>query len=264
MAGERIRRTHVTSLGIVGDRAWALRKDDNTRSAKKYPGLMSLRASYNSEPKAGQAAPAPQIEFEDNRMLAADAPNAGAILSDFVGDAVSVSPVAPETDLDFYRRREPRTIEESRAILGLEEGEPFPDTSGFPASVAEFATPPGTFFDCFPLLVMTTSSLEALQAIAPESNIDVRRFRPNILIESSESGFIENAWRDRMLRIGEVELKLTVPCPRCVMTTIGFHDLPRDTKIMRHLVKACQQELGIYAEVSVPGTIAEGDRVQLS
>lgn len=263
MAGERLSGAEVGESGIPGDRAWALRQNGVTRNAKKYPALMSLRAHYDADPQPGKPAPAPVITFEDGRTMKADDKDASTSLSEFVGAEVEVSSLAPASDLDFYRRREKRSLDETRAILGLEDGEPFPDFSSLPASAAEFATPPGTFFDCFPILVMTDASLAALQAVAAESAIDVRRFRPNILVAADEAGFVESDWQGKRLKLGEAELALTMPCPRCVMTTVGFHDLPRDTKIMRHLVKACQQEFGIYANVTKPGKIRVGDRVQL-
>ena len=50
MAGERIPTTPVGERGVAGDRAFALRQDENTRNAKKFPGLMGLRARYETEP----------------------------------------------------------------------------------------------------------------------------------------------------------------------------------------------------------------------
>ncbi|HKI73403.1 MAG TPA: MOSC N-terminal beta barrel domain-containing protein [Pseudomonadales bacterium] len=262
MAGERIQHTTVSASGVVGDRAWALRQNGNTRNAKRFPGLMALRAHYEAEPAPGNL-PAPVITLEDGSAFRADDADAAARVSKIVGADVEIASVAPADHLDFYRRRERSTLDESRAIFGLIEGEPFPDVSGFPESVREFSTPPGTFFDCFPILIMTTSSLAALQAAAPQSAIDVRRFRPNILVESEEPGFIENAWQGRYLNIGSARFELALPCPRCVMTTVGFHDLPRDTSIMRTLVKAVSQKFGIYANVSTGGVITEGDEAIL-
>lgn len=263
MAGERVDRASVDRLGIPGDRAFAVRQNGVTRNAKKFPQLMSLRACYETEPSKDRT-PAPVIALEDGTRFSADDPVADEHIRRIVGEDACLAPLAPETDLDFYRRRERRTPEEQRAILGLENDEPFPDTSKFPARVAEFATPPGTFFDCYPLLVMTTASLDALQQALPDSMIDVRRFRPNILIECEEAGFLENAWAGRSLRIGTAVLSLEVPCPRCAMTTVGFHELPRDTQIMRALVRSCRHELGIYAECRRAGEIRVGDEVELS
>lgn len=263
MGGEQLSSTFLGSNGIPGDRAFALRQSGVTRNAKKFPQLMSWPARYDVEPTP-EGVTAPLVTLPGNRVMRADDPSISAVISDLVGEPVEMTGLAPADDLDFYRRREKRTIEESRAVFGLNEDEPFPDVSGLPARVAEFATPPGTFFDCYPLLVMTTASLAALQQAAPDSNIDVRRFRPNILIETTETGFAEQSWIGRTLSLGNVSLSLDVGCPRCVMTTIGFDDLPRDTSIMRTLVKTCEHVLGVYAEITSTGTINVGDTAILS
>ncbi|MCB1691530.1 MAG: MOSC domain-containing protein [Pseudomonadales bacterium] len=258
MGGESLERIRVTNKGFVGDRAWALRDGDNTRNAKKFPALMGMRAAYTQGPNNP-----PTITLADGQSFTANDSTASARISEVVGKTLDLTSLAPDSDLEFYRRHERRSLEETRAILGLVDGEPLPDTSGFPARVAEFATPPGTFFDCYPVLVMTRSSLDALAKAAPASAIDVRRFRPNILLDTDQSGFVEAAWTGRRLRIGDVVLSLDVMCPRCVMTTVGFDDLPKDPGIMRTLVGTTNQNLGIYAEVLSPGEIVMGDEAVL-
>ena len=80
----------------------------------------------------------------------------------------------------------------------------------------EFESPPGTYFDAYPLTLMSDASLCEMQRLAPDSSIDVRRFRPNLLIETSgdEKGFLEQAWRGQRLEIGEAIIEVTVECPR--------------------------------------------------
>jgi MOSC domain-containing protein YiiM len=47
------------------------------------------------------------------------------------------------------------------------------------------------------------------------------------------------------------------------MTTHGFADLPRDTQIMRSLVREAGGSLGVYASVETPGNIRVGDEVRV-
>ena len=68
--------------------------------------------------------------------------------------------------------------------MGREDDEPLPDFSVFPPTIGEFESPPGTYYDAWPLLVMTTSALDALAAAVPDSVVDVRRFRPSIVIDT--------------------------------------------------------------------------------
>ena len=219
---------------------------------------MNMMAHYPSEPTTKEI-PAPVLTLPDGGTVIADHPSAASRLSEVLDSEISVEMVRPASDLEFYRRMSKRSLDETRAILGLVDDEPLPDVSGFPMSVATFQNPPGTFFDCFSLLLMTEASLKTLQSAAPESEIDVRRFRPNLVLETSATGYPEQSWAGRKVRIGSCELQLTVPCPRCVMTTHGFADLPRDTSIMRTLVRECRHELGIYADVITPGKIRLGD-----
>ena len=104
---------------------------------------------------------------------------------------------------------------------------------------------------------MTRASLRTFSA-DDERKFDVRRFRPNILLETEEKGFPEEKLVGQRGRLGSAILKFEIICPRCVMTTHGFNDLPKDPKIMR-LVKHNNGNLGVYA-CRDPGTIS-GDQL---
>lgn len=127
--------------------------------------------------------------------------------------------------------------------------------------------PAGDFFDAFPLLIVTRSSLAALDAGAAEMGIDscfdVRRFRPNVLLDVDDEGFVENAWEGRTLRIGGAEVAVKMPCRRCIMTTHGFADLPRDPKVMRTLVRHNGGNLGVYGSVVHGGRVRVGDTARV-
>jgi uncharacterized protein YcbX len=68
----------------------------------------------------------------------------------------------------------------------------------------------------------------------------------------------------RRLRIGAAEVQILSGCPRCVMITRDFGDgLPADRSVLRHVVRDLDQNVGVYATVVTPGTIAEGDSVEI-
>jgi uncharacterized protein YcbX len=94
--------------------------------------------------------------------------------------------------------------------------------------------------------------------------VDVRRFRPNFVIATEDGeGFPERAWAGQRLRVGDAELRVEIPCPRCVMITHGFDDLPRDPGLMRSVVREAQGAVGVYASVARPGRVRIGDAVAL-
>ena len=152
---------------------------------------------------------------------------------------------------------------EFRRIFARTPDEPLPDVSRFPDFLREFESPPGTYFDAFPLLLMSRSSLETMASRAPGHAFDVRRFRPNLVVDvDSEADFPELDWIGRTIRIGEAELTIEMECPRCVMTTHGFDDLPKDPGIMRALVGHADGNLGVYASVRTPGSVSVGDEIE--
>jgi uncharacterized protein YcbX len=269
MAGERLAETRLAEDGVPGDRGWAVRDErrGGIRGAKKIPALMQLAARCVEEPAPGRW-PAPEITLPDGVALRADAPDAAPRVSAALGTPVTLWPRLPASAREHYRRGPPDhadVLAELRAIFGREPGEPLPDLAKFPPEILEFESPLGTYFDAYPLLLVSDATLRRLQALAPASRVDVRRFRPNLRIacEPGAEGFVEQGWIGRRLAIGEAELEVVTGCPRCVMITHPFADLPRDPALMRTVVKEAGQDVGVYARVVTPGRVAVGDPVTL-
>ena len=263
MIGELVPSIEVATYGFIGDRRWAVRDEQRggIRGAKKFGDLMRLRAETTSSG-------ATLIGFPDGTTLPADDPAVDARLCAELGHTVSLQALPPATDLDHFRRGEPDSedlLTELRAIFGRDEDEPLPDLSVFPPELIEFESPPGTHHDAFPLMLMSSSALESLSSALPDSVIDVRRFRPSLVVNTGEqTGHPEFEWIGRRLRIGEVELSIGAACPRCVMVTRTVSDeIPADRAILRHIVRDLDQNVGVYATVVSPGAIKEGDTVTL-
>ena len=122
-----------------------------------------------------------------------------------------------------------------------------------------------TYFDAFPISIMSQQSLATMNQLEGESRFDVRRFRPNLLVDipDTDHPFPEQAWVGKTLSIGSVKLRIDMTCPRCSMTTHGFDDLPRDTEVMRKLVNHSDGNLGIYASVMQAGKVSADDSVSV-
>jgi hypothetical protein len=78
----------------------------------------------------------------------------------------------------------------------------------------------------------------------------------------------EDGWSGRRVRIGEAEVRVGEPVPRCVITTLdpktGLRDFPTLSVIRNYRGVSKEKELqfGVYGDVVRPGTIGVGDRVE--
>lgn len=263
MLGESLTDVAIGENGIEGDRAWATRDEvrGGIRGAKKLPQLMRFQATSTGGNTAEITAP-------DGDTCSTNTDAINAWLSEKMAHDVSLWPIMPADDLDHYRRGAPDSEDfeqELRELFGRLPNEPLPDLTAF-AEVMEFESPPGTYFDAFPLMLMTQQSLDTLSEQAPNSAFDQRRFRANLLleVEGTDEAFPEQSWVGKELHIGDVVLKIIDTCPRCSMTTHATGDLPRDTDVMRHLVSEAEGNLGVYAKIVKTGTVSAGQAVTVA
>ena len=258
MVGGAVNSVEVSELGIVGDRHWAVRdlERGGIRGAKKIGELMQFTAARNTDGTV-------TITCPNGDKVSSGDPDVNSMLSTALGHDVALESLPPNGDLEHFRRG-PRDgddpMAELRGIFGREAHEPLPNFAAFPPEIAEFESPPGTHHDCWPLMIMTTSALDALRQALPGSHIDERRFRPSIVIDGAEAGHPEFSWKGRTARIGTAEIEFLDPCPRCVMITRRINDeLPEDRTILRHVVRDLDQNVGVYARVLTPGIVTVGD-----
>ena len=267
MQGETPASVDLLDKGIEGDRNWAVRdeKRGGISGARRFPDLMRFSSTLLEDPSSDGSREA-EIVFPDGQRRLSSDPGLAKHISEVLGQEVTFWPLLPADEVDHYRLGAPvhSDIEtELRAIFGRTDEESLPDLSIFPPETFQFASPPGSYYDVYPLHVMTSASLSTLQERAPESVMDVRRFRPSILIGDDQSGdsFPEAAWCGKRLGLGEAEIEIISECPRCVMTTHGFEDLAKDPSVMRTLVRENNGNLGVYARPIKRGRIHVGDPV---
>lgn len=259
MVGSTVATIDLSPLGIVGDRYWAIRDLDNggIRGAKKIGELMQFTAEQQGEDVS--------ITFPNGDVISSSHSDVNEKLSRALGRNVALESLPADNNLEHFRRgpgtsSDPMT--ELRNIFGREENEPLPNFAAFPPEVAEFESPPGTHYDCWPLMVMTTSAMTALQKALPNSNVDIKRFRPSIVVETTDIGHPEFTWKGKTATIGSARIEFLDPCPRCIMITRRINDdIPEDRTILRHVVRDLDQNVGVYARVITPGTISINDTV---
>lgn len=276
MQGERIQHAVLTGGGLVGDRAYALidmetGKVVSAKSVKLFPGVLGCRAAFLEPPRANDELPPVRITLPDGTMITSDSSNIDHVLSAYFRREVTLARTAPE---DFTIDQYHPDVENldpagSRDIMVEQKvGSAYFAQAGVASPV-----PVGAFFDLFPMSLMTTSTLEQLNGIQPQSRFDERRFRMNLIVSTKEAGFVENGWTGRELTVGgEVRIKVVMPDPRCVMTTLAQEDLPKDTDILRALTRYNRIEVegagllpcaGAYLVVEEPGSIRIDDPVVL-
>jgi uncharacterized protein YcbX len=117
-------------------------------------------------------------------------------------------------------------------------------------------------FDTLPLSLLTTQTLAGLGRLAG-TDLTASRFRPNLLVEASGTGFPEDAWVGRILRAGGLRLRVDKRDQRCVVVTIDPVTLHRDPAILAAIAKERGACLGVYGSTVEPGRIKLGDPVEL-
>ena len=254
MQGESVKSAALDENGIVGDRTWALRdvETDKLVSAKRprlWRAMLDCRATGTGGDVVVDLPAGQTFGIADPALLEA--------LRRLFGRAVVVE-AATTAGQGIYASDWPE-------IDGV-------DLSGELDLPTNLTGEGRSFIDVGVLHLLTTASLDALADIGPDTAANTRRFRPSIIVDTADlDGFAEDAWQGRTLRIGEVEVVVGDPTPRCVMTTLQQGDLPSEHGVLTALAAhhrvatplgtfAC---LGSYATVSRPGRLHVGDHVEL-
>jgi uncharacterized protein len=121
-------------------------------------------------------------------------------------------------------------------------------------------------FDQEPLHLVTTASMTWLADLAPGTDVDARRVRPNMVIRVDQtSGRPEDAWVGRELHIGShLVIDIVDTVERCAMVNAGQDDLADTAEVLRAIAEASNLLFGVYARVTMPGRIKIGDEVFIS
>jgi uncharacterized protein len=221
-----------------------------------WPNLLNFCAAFVEPPGAGEPLPPIRITLPDGEHIRSDDPMVEKVLSRATGRAVRLISSNPSgAKYDYY----------------------VPDIEGVDPGGRDIYTEyPNDMFGTgslhAPIHLLTTATLGRLRELYPAGRFEVRRFRPNIVVEPTEdvSTFVENNWLKRKLRIGTITLRVTLPMQR--MTTLPQADLPRDLGILRTAAVHNRLQVhtwgqfpcvGVCGLVRSSGVIRRGDTVAL-
>jgi uncharacterized protein YcbX len=270
MGGELLEEAQIEKIGMVGDRSWAIRDEvaNEISGVRKLPRLLSCSAQFEEQPLPGQTGtdvPHVQVQLPDGNQFLTRDDQGNRILSAYLKREVSLQPLQPKSNGEFYR-------------LGTLSGEQamkkqFDARGGMPSlgsiswlkmvELGTYVTPRGTFYDVYPLHIVTSNSIAMLRSLEPEGDFQSRRFRPNIYIESAQekNNLDEFEWIGGKLFIGDTVIKCESRTVRCSMPAQPQPGLQKDSKVLRTLEKHTERHLGINASVKRPGLIRDGDPV---
>jgi uncharacterized protein len=277
MRGEKLQQAVVTEQGVLGDRAYALIDTETGRvvsakGVKLFPDILDCEAKFIEPPQRGADTPPVQIALPDGTMLRSDSAAVDRALSKYFKRNVALRKAAPDDyTVDLYYP------DVAGSDPGGKSDVVVPQKLGaalFASLGMESPVPIGSFLDLFPISVLTSSSLDRLAQLQPQSRFDLRRFRMNVILSTEPAGFVENGWVGRTLGLGDAaRLSVALLDPRCVMVTLAQGDLPKDTDILRVLVRHNKMQVGdfgalpcagVYAIVAASGTVGIGDKVLLN
>lgn len=237
LLGERLPGLQLAADGVAGDRMWGIqdRSDGRILTARREPRLLFA----SSRLTAGDLL---VITLPGGQEITGTGPGTDAALSAWLGKPVLLI-AASES--------------------GAARAEFFDDPTDDASQAIEWTMPEGRFVDVAPVLVLTTAGLRGGAAAYPGGEWDVRRFRPNILIHLDGEGWLEDAWANRQLNAGSVQLIPRARCTRCTMVNRAQPGLDKDVNIYKTLHRTHEGKAGMWSRVAQPGLISVGDRVEI-
>ncbi|MEL7208450.1 MAG: MOSC domain-containing protein [Actinomycetota bacterium] len=234
MQGLAVDRLTVGPSGVAGDRQRALFTvpDGSLLSAKQRGELLTAAADDDG------------ITLPDDRRVAFDAPEVDDVLSDWLGTAVRLDGPTPGVAPTYKMTFDP------------------PDDG---AELVDIPALEGTVLDVAPIHLLTTATLDGARAAYPDLDWDVRRFRPNLLLDVDGPPLVEDGWVGRSVAIGDhAVLHIDQPTIRCAMPLRAQPGLDREVGLFQAMTDFnvdFPYHFGSYVSVVEPGPVAIGDPV---
>lgn len=254
--GDAPARATVQPWGLDGDRRWMTVDDDGVViTAREHPELVLVH---------------PQLRDDGSLLLTAP----------------GVAPLHVPVPVDVPRQpveiwRDPMTALPASAdahawfstVLGTPARLVYLDDPTQRQADPGFAEPGDvvSFADGYPLLVTTTSSLDAFNELvaagpnAAAGPVPMQRFRPNVVIDGS-AAWAEDGWR--RIRIGDAHFRAVNGCPRCVLTLVDPDTARKGKEPLATLAKHRRFDratwFGMNLIADTPGAVINvGDEVEV-
>lgn len=123
-------------------------------------------------------------------------------------------------------------------------------------------------FDEAAVSAITTATVDAIAALTSGA-ADLRRFRPNLLISTSDAeAYSEDAWVGGTLTFGEdpdaAVLAITNRDERCAMINLDPDTAERDPTILKSVVRERDNKAGVYGTVLRRGRLKVGQTLHFT
>jgi uncharacterized protein len=182
MLGEEVHTAQVRDHGLLGDRAYALldRTDGKVATAKnprKWPNLFAYRATLMESSGSRGEVPPVRMTLPNGTSVTSTQRDCHQVLS---------QALTREVTLAATEGGQVAGVSWSRPASWTAQAEEYwPDMASLDHrdTITAFALPPGTFFDCATVHLLTTATLHRLRDVYPEGQFEVQRFRPNIVVD---------------------------------------------------------------------------------
>jgi len=245
-AGHVVDAFEVGVDGPVGDRRWMVVDErGDTLTARKFPQMLGAQAEPVDgglrlmEPSLG---PLDVAEPVDGPVV--------AVTASRLDSATDAGDDAAAWCSEIVGRRARLVWLDDTARRGMSEKH------------GGTATDPISLVDTAPLHVFSTASLRQVSVWA-EQSLDVRRFRPNVVVDGDLQPFAEDGWE--RFALGPVHVRFAEHTGRCVMTTVDPDTFVKGKEPLRALARHRRWDgevrFGIQAVPLSSGRVSVGDPV---
>ncbi|WP_292399434.1 MOSC domain-containing protein [Mesorhizobium sp.] len=226
MGGERLDGTELAEGGIPGDRIWGI--------VDRRDGIVAApekRKHWRPLPNvlARLKGDRPEIGLDDGTWIDAGSSLADELVSAFLDFPAALHPHVP-----------------------------------FGSEAQDHIAPRYQRAD---IHIVTSASMNRLAGLLPDpSQVDSKRFRPNIVIETnaSQDGFVEQQIIGKVLSIGEARIMISESCARCTFTALAQGDLAFEPAVLQTIARHGEGGFGALCQVMQSAKIGLGDRVTLN